>query len=792
MKERKNLYLSMVGWGLLLAGALSFSSCVDDELDNGLQTTGKNIGFNASYSRGTWEPDQTRSAKEKQSSIRCESSDGDFSVDVTVEDGIRSFQSEQVESRGTQIAQKGGWNYRVGAYYTTDKEATNLDSKTINFFTENTDGGISIASDADNFTTNYYWPPVGTMKFFAVAPADVTSLSIPSVNDINTPTITYTIPENVADQKDIMVAQTTADCPQNTAVGLQFQHLLAAVQFKVGKMQFIKINSLIVKGVKGGEVEFKYSTSNNVWEQQFSTTATYDLSSFIYDTSGLKEGDEITSNNNNSLLLVAPQILNGAKLKVNWTETITQLTHEKEIDLSGTWVAGKTTIYSLNISGTNFGTVEIPRPDDQDAHYIMLHMPYNMGNILDNENIVSVKAIAQWKKDENGNDISNNTSSKTAISLKSEVDLFDTQLKGYWTDKQYEQTVIVNKVTGDKTYSAITIANNNILGSSELIITDKKGIIVLMIEENNGYTDREGELILTATLDTGVNIIIGEGYFKQLCPSWNEVTNNIIGVERLEDVNAHPYGFAYNRKVTYKLNWLGQLSAIASWFAEAAIESIITPDNNFITFNHGKVGIGGAIFGWEGLSSIVIDYSALNKIQSKAADSDGTVNSQQLYNSTGSISFDEIETTLNNNDWLDSPTVNPTGSKTPEDYAAFIALSYNRMYELKTITKAEGEDDAITYKAFLYKDGEYGLVGYEIIEWYLPSSEEAKTLKETGTGTESTPISPLNGEYWSSTAGSDTDAQAHSYTYTNNTFGSINTTKGRMENLKVRAVRKKP
>ena len=163
-----------------------------------------------------------------------------------------------------------------------------------------------------------------------------------------------------------------------------------------------------------------------------------------------------------------------------------------------------------------------------------------------------------------------------------------------------------------------------------------------------------------------------------------------------------------------------------------------------------------------------------------------------MYNSTGSIRFDEIETTLNNNDWLDSPTVNPTGSKTPEDYAAFIALSYNRMYELKTITKAEGEDDAITYKALLYKDGENGLVGNEIIEWYLPSTEEAKTLKVTGTGTESTPISPLNGEYRSSTAGSDTDAQAHSYTYTNNTFGSINTTKGRMENLKVRAVRKKP
>lgn len=784
MKERKNLYLSMVGWGLLLAGALSFSSCVDDELDNGLQTTGKNIGFNASYSRGTWEPDHTRSAKEKQSSIRCESSDGDFSVDVTVEDGIRSFQSEQVESRGTQIAQKGGWNYRVGAYYTTDKEATNLDSKTINFFTENTDGGISIASDADNFTTNYYWPPVGTMKFFAVAPADVTSLSIPSVNDINTPTITYTIPENVADQKDIMVAQTTADCPQNTAVGLQFQHLLAAVQFKVGKMQFIKINSLKVTGVYGGDITFTYN--NGVWTPMSSTAAEYDLTSIIADTSGLIEGDEITSNKNNSIMLVAPQTLpDGAKIVVEYTETITRLSYEKTATLSGEWIAGKTTTYALNISGTNFGTVEIPRPADQDAHYIMLHMSYNMGNL--SEHISSVTATAQWLKDENGNDISNNNSTKSAISLKLVENLSNRQTKGFWVDKQYEQTVTVKDNQGNKDYSEITLANDNIIGSTELTLTNlKTGTIVLFIEENNGTKDRIGELILTATLSNGEKIVIGKSNFKQLCPSWNEINSNNIGVERFEDSNTHPYGFAYNRKVTYKLNWLGQLSAIASWFADASLKNIVTPDDTFIKFNYGSTGL----LGWTGLVSVEIDYSALNNIQLIASNSDGKENSSALYNKTGSVDFADIETDLNNHSWLDNPTINPTGSKTPEDYAAFVALSYNRMYELKITTKASGQKDEISYKAVLYRDGENGLTGNEIIEWYLPSLDEAKTLKETGTGTESTPISPLNGEYWSSTAGSDTDAQAHSYTYTNNIFGS--TTKGRMENLKVRAVRKKP
>ncbi len=80
--------------------------------------------------------------------------------------------------------------------------------------------------------------------------------------------------------------------------------------------------------------------------------------------------------------------------------------------------------------------------------------------------------------------------------------------------------------------------------------------------------------------------------------------------------------------------------------------------------------------------------------------------------------------------------------------------------------------------------------GEDIIEWYLPSSDEAQGLVETGVGSDA--ISPLHGEYWSSTAGSDTEAYAHSYTFYNNTFGSINENKPRMNTLKVRAVRNKP
>ena len=303
MKERKNIYASIVGWGMFLAGAFAFFSCADEELDNVSQSTGKSIGFSTSYSKSVWEPDETR-AVQKKKNYRCESTDGEFSIDVSVEDGIRSSITERVQSRGTQITAKGDWKYNVGAYYTTDPDATEQAVRTVDFFSENTNGGLSFASNTTNATTNYYWPPVGTMKFFAVAPTDVvnaegSTFAIPTVENINVPTLTYTIPSEVAAQKDIMVAQSTVTCNGNNGpVDLKFEHLLAGVQFKVGKMQFIKINSITVSGVIGGTITMTYDETNDVWSYAGTDEdATYSPTSM--EVAALApEGTEITGNDN--------------------------------------------------------------------------------------------------------------------------------------------------------------------------------------------------------------------------------------------------------------------------------------------------------------------------------------------------------------------------------------------------------------------------------------------------------------------------------------------------------------
>ena len=787
MKQNKNIFPSL-GIAAALLIATMFASCTKAELEAPVVKQGAEIRFGIEKN-GISKP-LTKSGSKSDSRVLVDYDPNDpcsLGLSMTVVDGIETPKSHLPATKGAQVSQKEQLTaFDVVSYFYADESAE--------------DGSLVFAdevSDGVNTTNKtYYWPSFGEMNFIATYPAGLFGdAGIQTIADDNghLQSFTYTIPQAVEEQQDIMIAMTNdVDCTEGAPVPLQFKHLLAAVQFKVGDMQFIKINSLKVTGVYGGEITFTYDSDDNVWTPSVSTTSSYDLSSIIMDTSGLVEGDDITSTNSNSIMLVAPQTLPaGAQLEVKWTETITNLSYTKTTPLSGgVWEAGKTTVYALNIAGTDFGTVEIPRPDDQDAHYIMLTMSYNMGNILSDDNIKSVKATAQWKKDENGNDVSGNSSLKSGISLKFKSELSETQKQGFWTDKRYKQTITVTSsgsrpsaVTEDMTTDSH--GNTGLRGGPYLNIKQPTGDIVLFIEENNGTTDREGELVFTATLISGVEIVLGEGSFKQLCPSWNE---SGLGVERIENSNTFSYGFSYDRKVTYENSgfYIG-VGLIRSYYSYILESQITDDEGSFVTITGGK----SALMSWK-IQTVVLDYGALNDVSAQASDSDGLVNTVGLYNFTGGNDLDQIEQNLDKYDgqYL-TKTINSEGTATPEDYAAFVALSCNRMYELETTITSSSEGTDIQHKPVLYKDGTNN-----IVEWFLPSSEEAPSLKETGVDCngEQSVIDNLDGTYWSSTAGADVaPAKANTFVYNANVYSSQNSgPKARTEKYKVRAVRKKP
>ena len=103
-----------------------------------------------------------------------------------------------------------------------------------------------------------YWPGSGTLKFYAYRPysSTITGLNVSTETDgnITKPKFTYTVPNDAADQRDLMAgvsADYNGDLSSNTGgeVQISISHLLSQIQVKVGTMDVGTIKSVKIKGV---------------------------------------------------------------------------------------------------------------------------------------------------------------------------------------------------------------------------------------------------------------------------------------------------------------------------------------------------------------------------------------------------------------------------------------------------------------------------------------------------------------------------------------------------------------
>lgn len=155
------------------------------------------------------------------------------------------------------------------------------------------------------------------------------------------PYVSFTMEEEVANQKDFLVAKTAEAKSYSETDGkvlLTFDHACAAVQFYVFKEEDA---TYVVKEIKLMNVnkQGSYSFNSNSWSD-ISTPANFTL------TTG-----EITPSDTKTLLpkgwlYVIPQSKEGMKLQIKYTKDGgTETT--KLIDLSGSWAAGYQ--YTVNI-----------------------------------------------------------------------------------------------------------------------------------------------------------------------------------------------------------------------------------------------------------------------------------------------------------------------------------------------------------------------------------------------------------------------------------------------------------
>lgn len=169
-----------------------------------------------------------------------------------------------------------------------------------------------------------YWPAEGKISFFAYAPYGTGTLSANTV--AGTPTLAYSVPANIAEQKDLLVAGAQKNKNANT-VNFTFKHALSRIGFGVKladgsaidaatTIDFSKI-TLTADFNSSNTLTLDLDGSDNVqWGTP--TTAT-DVTYTLYNTNDATDNiadialstDIAPINNTSSYLMVLPQDFSG-------------------------------------------------------------------------------------------------------------------------------------------------------------------------------------------------------------------------------------------------------------------------------------------------------------------------------------------------------------------------------------------------------------------------------------------------------------------------------------------------
>lgn len=641
--------------------------------------------------------------------LRSDNSADTLCVRAIVSEAINlsGFEGKQVLTRATLVGKDNFYDkFHVLAYWS--KNGT-----PVNQFYMDTNASNSAASVGTgaiwSTEQTYYWPGADhSFQFYAWAPTDASGMTTPSSPQEKT--LAYIVPKAAANQKDIVVATTDEIRGDNkAAVPLAFKHICTAVRFAVGsQMQPGSIKSVALKGVKNAGT---YDMAGGTWS--FGGTTANFSQTLNKETTGTEaNGDPITSPEG-TFMMLSQTLPAGATVEVVFTNA-SGVDRTLSASIAGSeWKMGTTVTYKLSVTPEyelEFSDI----PTKVDAHYdiipIKIHAKDVEGNwtIASNQDWVTIKsALTSYEKD------------------------------GYWLN-----------ATGD--YSAYCSSENVKVERQKTLNKSGNGEVelYLFVSENSSTADRT--VTLTLSKDgreaATVNVV-------QRCPNWQ----GDLGWEVIEEDLTLPYGFKWDRKVTYQKSGFGFFSGpIEEWYIKQIfkkqpkgfwewIGSIFSPT----TVDYVEV------YRKNGVVTVTIDYTKMGDI-SAVSTTNGQDNTWKLYSIVGGTSFEGEQYLTGREYTIKSESGSLDGR--PKNFAALYAVKLN---------------------AFdIHKGGEGSQIAYAIIpeqkdiKWYLPASEQFSGS------------AGLNGQYWSSTAIND-NTDAYSWN------GSSQSTP-RMDLHKVRAVRQKP
>lgn len=245
--------------------------------------------------------------------------------------------------------------FGVSAYVYTD---TWNESKTPDYFYN-----VAAAKSGDGYrlSSDYYWPGKSyKVRFFAYAPMDNENYILSGRNYAGSPNISVTIPNDVEDQKDLLVAKTDEFVGGNNApVSLAFNHALTAVKFVCGDdMQEGVIKSISLKNVYSKGI---YNMGTRSWNS-VGNPVTFSQTLNRPVTGGANED---MTNEAQTFMMIPQTLSEGAALEILFTDKAGS-DHVLSADLKGTvWTIGQTVTYKISTSSINWShTFVLTPPDD--------------------------------------------------------------------------------------------------------------------------------------------------------------------------------------------------------------------------------------------------------------------------------------------------------------------------------------------------------------------------------------------------------------------------------------------
>ena len=182
--------------------------------------------------------------------------------------------------------------------------------------------------------------------FFGYTPFASADNGLTVSNSTGTPTLTYTVPENMAKQPDLMVATVQNKHATGGAVELNYTHALACIAFKaVGTGE--TITAVKVKGVSASGTLSLDNSGGIVWSN-LSEPGVIEYTAGLNQAGGVVTGETATNIvSTDGYLMMIPQVLTGSAqliVTVNGSDKVFNL-NEAEVT---TWTAGERLTYTIN------------------------------------------------------------------------------------------------------------------------------------------------------------------------------------------------------------------------------------------------------------------------------------------------------------------------------------------------------------------------------------------------------------------------------------------------------------